>query len=45
MRVIINKYELRMITIKAHQFHDSGNTLLYSRKQLCDIKKNVRYQY
>jgi hypothetical protein len=26
-----------MITIKEHQFHDRDKTVLYSRKELCDI--------
>jgi hypothetical protein len=47
MRVFISKYELRKIKILENQFHDSDNTLLYSRKQLCDITKiygiNLKY--
>jgi hypothetical protein len=39
MRVFISKYELRIITIKEHQFHDRENKLLFGRKELCDITK------
>jgi hypothetical protein len=39
MRVFISKHELKMIIIKEHQFHNRGNTLLYSRNQLYDITK------
>jgi hypothetical protein len=39
MCVFISEYELRMITIKGHQFHEVYNTLLYSRKESCDITK------
>jgi hypothetical protein len=33
MCLINSKYELYMITIKEHQFHDRDNTILYSRRE------------
>jgi hypothetical protein len=35
----ISEFELRMITIKEHQFHEGYNTLLYSRIESYDITK------
>jgi hypothetical protein len=37
VRVFISKYEFWMIKIKEHQFHNRDNTVLYSRKESCDI--------
>jgi hypothetical protein len=34
MRVLIRKYELKMISIKVHLFHDRDNLLLYTRKHV-----------
>jgi hypothetical protein len=39
MRLFISNYELSMIRIKEHQFHESDNTVTYTRKQSCDITK------
>jgi hypothetical protein len=39
MREFISKYELRMIRVKEHQFHDRNDTRLYSRKQLVILPK------
>jgi hypothetical protein len=39
MHLFISKYELILLIIEEHQFHDRDNTLLYSRKQSCDITK------
>jgi hypothetical protein len=39
MRFSISRYELRMLIIEDHQFHDRDNTLQYSWKQSCDIIK------
>jgi hypothetical protein len=39
MRVFISKYELRIISIIEHQFHDRDNTLVYSRKESGHITK------
>jgi hypothetical protein len=37
MRLFISKYELGMVTIKEHQFHDRDNTVLYIGKESRDI--------
>jgi hypothetical protein len=37
VRVLISKLELRMITFKEYQFQNTDNTLLYNRKDSCDI--------
>jgi hypothetical protein len=39
MCLINSKYELYMITIKEHEFHYRDNTILYNRKESCDIIK------
>jgi hypothetical protein len=39
MRVLISKYELKIISIKEHLFHDKVNLLLYTRKQTCATPK------
>jgi hypothetical protein len=39
MGVFISKYELRMLIIEEHEFHDRDVTQLYSRNQSCDINK------
>jgi hypothetical protein len=39
MRVLISKYDLKMISVKEYVFHDKDNLLLYTRKQTCAIIK------
>jgi hypothetical protein len=47
MRVFISKYELRSITFKEHEVHDSDKKLLHSRKESCDItnKYGIKLKY
>jgi hypothetical protein len=39
MLVLISKYELWIITIKEHQFHDRDNKILYSKRESWGITK------
>jgi hypothetical protein len=47
MRVLISKYELRMLIIEENQFFYKDITLLYSRKESCYITKmyGTKLQY
>jgi hypothetical protein len=42
MRVFFSKYELRMKTLKEHQFIDRDNTLIFSGEESCDITEMYR---
>jgi hypothetical protein len=39
MIVFFSKYYLRINTFKEHDIHERENTILYSRKESCDINE------